>query len=137
MSHNIQQNCDSQKKHRLLWKRRIESGFLSFYPSLLYFWRMFMLENRFKTALIKDIERRFPGSIVYHLDPNERQGSPDLLILYKNKWAALEGKKNAKASHRPNQDYYVEKLNEMSYASFIFPENKEDVLNELQQAFET
>ena len=96
-----------------------------------------MLENRFKTALIKDIERRFPGSIVYHLNPNERQGSPDLIILYKDKWAALEGKRNSNAAHRPNQDYYVRKLNEMSYASFIFPENKEDVLNELQQAFET
>ena len=95
-----------------------------------------MLENRFKTALVKEIERRFPGSIVYHLDPNERQGSPDLLILYKDKWAALEGKKDAKATHRPNQDYYVKKLNDMSYVSFIFPENKEDVLNELQQAFE-
>lgn len=95
-----------------------------------------MLENKFKTTLIKDIERRFPGSMVYHLDPNERQGSPDLLVLYKNHWAALEGKKNAKAKHQPNQDFYVKKLNEMSYAAFIFPENKEDVLDELQQAFE-
>ena len=95
-----------------------------------------MLENKFKTRLIKDIKNRFPGSMVYHLDPNERQGSPDLLILYKDKWAALEGKKDAKASHRPNQDYYVNKLNEMSYAAFIFPENKEDVLNDLQRTFE-
>ena len=95
-----------------------------------------MLENKFKTNLIKEIEKRFPGSYVFHLDPTERQGVPDLLILYKNKWAALEGKKNKNASHRPNQDYYVKKMNEMSYASFIYPENKEDVLNEIQQAFE-
>lgn len=96
-----------------------------------------MLENKFKTNLIKEIEKRFPGSYVFHLDPTERQGVPDLLILYKNKWAALEGKKNKNASHRPNQDYYVKKMNEMSYASFIYPENKEDVLNEIQQAFES
>ena len=96
-----------------------------------------MLENKFTTNLIKEIEKRFPGSYVFHLDPTERQGVPDLLILYKNKWAALEGKKNKNASHRPNQDYYVKTMNEMSYASFIYPENKEDVLNEIQQAFES
>lgn len=94
-----------------------------------------MLENKFKTKLVKEIKERFPGSMVVHLDPTECQGIPDLLVLYKNKWAALEGKKDAKSSHRPNQDYYVEKMNGMSYASFIYPENKEEVLNELQQAF--
>ena len=57
------------------------------------------------------------------------------MILYKDKWAALECKKEGNAKHRPNQDYYVEKMNEMSFARFIYPENKEDVLNELQQAF--
>ena len=96
-----------------------------------------MLENKFKTKLIKEIEKRFPGSYVFFFFLTERQGIPDLLILYKNKWAALEGKKNKNASHRPNQDYYVKTMNEMSYASFIYPENKEDVLNEIQQAFES
>ena len=96
-----------------------------------------MLENKSKTNLIKELEKRFPGSYVFPLDPTETQGATDLLILYKNKWAALEGKKNKNASHRPNQDYYVKTMNEMSYASFIYPENKEDVLNEIQQAFES
>ena len=94
-----------------------------------------MLENRFKTQLISDLEKRFPGCIVVHLDPTEIQGIPDLLVLYKDKWAALEGKKSANAPHRPNQDYYVDLMNEMSFASFIYPENKEEVLDELQQAF--
>lgn len=94
-----------------------------------------MLENKFKTKLIKEIESRFPGSLIFHLDPTERQGSPDLLVLYKNKWAALEGKKEATASHRPNQDYYVKRMNEMSFASFIFPENKEEVLDAMERAF--
>lgn len=96
-----------------------------------------MLENKFKTNLIKDLENLFPGCIITHLDPNEIQGIPDLLILYKNKWAALEGKKNKRASARPNQEYYVELMNKMSYASFIYPENKEVVLNELSQVFES
>lgn len=96
-----------------------------------------MLESRFKTNLIKDIENMFPGCIIIHLDPNEYQGFPDLLILYKNMWAALEGKKFKKASHRPNQDYYIDLMNDMSFAAFVYPENKEEILDGLQRAFRT
>lgn len=94
-----------------------------------------MLENSFKTKLIKKIKDRFPGSYIFHLDPNELQGAPDLLVLYKNKWAALEGKKNKKASLRPNQQFYVDKFNSMSFARIIFPENAEEVLDEMEQSF--
>lgn len=94
-----------------------------------------MLENVFKTRLIKELKKMFPGCMVFHLDPNEIQGVPDLLILYGNQWAVLEGKKSATASIRPNQDYYVAMMNDMSFAAFIYPENKEEVLNDLQQAF--
>ena len=94
-----------------------------------------MLENRFKTKLIKEIEHLFPGCIVTHLDPNEIQGIPDLLILYKDKWAALEGKKSADATARPNQHYYVGVMNDMSFAEFIFPENKDEVIERLYYHF--
>ena len=95
-----------------------------------------MLESCFKTELIKEIRKRLPGCIVCHLDPTETQGLPDILVLHNDKWAALEGKRNATASHRPNQDYYVEMMNRMSYAAFIYPENKEDILRDLQSALE-
>lgn len=94
-----------------------------------------MRENKFQSNLKKELKERFPGCIVTKLDSGDIQGIPDLLILYKDKWATLENKKNAKASHRPNQDYYVEKMNEMSFSRFIYPENKEEVLNELTEAF--
>ena len=92
-----------------------------------------MLESKFKTQLCKEIEYMFPGCIILHIDPTEIQGAPDLLILYGNQWAALEGKRHANASHRPNQEYYVDIMDKMSFASFIYPENKEEVLYELQQ----
>ena len=95
-----------------------------------------MLESKFKTDLIGELETLFPGCIVMHSDANDIQGFPDLIILYKNTWAALEGKRNRRATKRPNQEYYVELLNTMSYAAFIYPENKEEVLYELQQTFE-
>lgn len=93
-----------------------------------------MLENKFKTDLIAELEAMFPGAIICHLDPNEIQGIPDILILYNDRWAVLEGKKSADASHRPNQDYYVDLMNRMSFAAFIYPENKEEVLYELQES---
>ena len=94
-----------------------------------------MLEKTFKTKLVDTLRQMFPGCIIAHLDPNEIQGIPDLLILYKNKWAVLEGKQYKDAPYRPNQEYYLELMNQMSFASVIYPENKEEVLHELQQAF--
>lgn len=94
-----------------------------------------MLENRFKTKLNTEIKNLFPGCIILHMDPNEIQGIPDLLILYKNKWAALEGKKNLRAPTRPNQEYYVDLMDRMSFASFICPETKDEVLDALYLHF--
>lgn len=94
-----------------------------------------MRENSFQTHLKHEIKQRFPGCYILKNDPNYIQGFPDLLILYKNRWAALEVKKSSTASHRPNQDYYVKKLNDISFAAFIFPENKEEVLNAMEQSF--
>lgn len=91
------------------------------------------LERDFQAKLIKEIKSIFPGCIVMKTDPTYIQGLPDLLILHNDKWAALEVKRSANASKRPNQDYYVEKMDDMSYASFICPENKEDILDELRE----
>ena len=91
------------------------------------------LESGFQDKLRKELKELFPGCMVFKMD--QVQGIPDLLVLYKNKWAFLENKKSATAKHQPNQDYYVELLNNMSFSRFIFPENKEEVLNELQQTF--
>ena len=69
-------------------------------------------------------------------DSSYIQGIPDLLVLHKNKWASLENKKSVKAKKQPNQEYYVDKMNEMSFSRFIYPENKDEVLNELHEYFE-
>lgn len=92
-------------------------------------------ESRFQSELIADIENRFPGCWVLKNNPNYIQGVPDLTILYHNRWGMLECKRGSNSSHRPNQDYYVDKANSMSFGRFVTPENKEDVLNEMEQAF--
>ena len=96
-----------------------------------------MRENQYQAGLKKRLKSMFPGCLVTKLDSSDIQGIPDLLVLYKNKWATLENKRNANASHRPNQDYYVEKMNEMSFSRFIYPENKKEVLDELRRTFES
>lgn len=93
------------------------------------------LERNFQASLIKEIKEILPGSIVMKNDPNYIQGVPDLTILYNNRWAALEVKRSEGAPQQPNQQYYVRKMNNMSFSRFIYPENKEEVLDELQQAF--
>jgi len=93
-----------------------------------------MAENTFQAELIKELEQRFPGCIVLKNDANYIQGIPDLMVLYQNKWAALECKDNASSTKRPNQEWYVKKMDAMSFSRFIYPENREEVLNELQRA---
>lgn len=96
-----------------------------------------MLESKFQSQLIKDLKTMFVGCLVMKLDSSYIQGIPDLLILHNNKWATLECKKSANASKRPNQQYYVDKMNEMSFSRFICPENKKEVLDELYQTFKS
>ena len=94
-----------------------------------------MKENAFQSKIIKELKERFPGCMVLKNDPEYIQGIPDLTILYKEHWALLETKRASDSSHRPNQDYYISKANEMSFGRFISPENKKEVLDELQSAF--
>ena len=96
-----------------------------------------MKENEFQAKLKKELKDIFPGCEVLKLDPNDIQGIPDLLILHEDKWAILEAKKDPKAKKRPNQEYYVDKFNRMSFSRFIDPTNKEEVLHDLQQAFKS
>ena len=94
-----------------------------------------MRESKFQADLKKEIKKRFPGCIVTKLDSGDIQGIPDLLILYKDMWATLENKRSADAPKRPNQEYYVNKMTEMSFSRFIFPENREEILRELENKF--
>ena len=95
-----------------------------------------MKENKFQGDLIKEIKEMFPDSMVLKNDAGYIQGIPDLSIFYRDKYAFLECKKSRNEKHQPNQDWYVEKIDGMSFARFVYPENKEEVLHELQELFE-
>ena len=90
------------------------------------------LESGFQDGLIQRLKNMFPGCMVFKMD--QIQGLPDLLVLYQDKWASLECKKSANAAKQPNQEYYVDLMDNMSFSRFVYPENKEEVLYDLQQA---
>ena len=96
-----------------------------------------MLERDFQKNLIQELKERFPGCMVMKNDSSYIQGIPDLTVLYRDRWVVLELKRASGSSRRPNQSFYVEKLNEMSYAAYIHPGNKEQVLDEVQRSFKT
>lgn len=93
------------------------------------------LESGFQDGLIEDLHNLFPGCMTIKMD--QFQGIPDLLVLYRDKWATLECKRGTQSAHQPNQDYYVNLMDEMSFSRFINKNNKEEVLRELQEAFRT
>lgn len=96
-----------------------------------------MLESAYQSHVIKELKRRFHDCLVLKNDTNYLQGIPDLLVLYRNRWAVLEVKAYADAPSQPNQDYYLNKLDSMSFAAMICPENEEEVLDDLSYAFGT
>ena len=91
------------------------------------------LESGFQDELMDDLQVLFPGCMTFKMD--QIQGIPDVLVLYRDKWASLECKRGTQSVHQPNQDYYVSLMNEMSFSRFIDKDNKEEVLRELQEAF--
>ena len=95
-----------------------------------------MKESAFQAKLIWEIKKRFPGAIVLKNDANYIQGFPDLTVLYKDRWAVLEIKQSEKASHQPNQDFYILQADKMSVGRFVYPENMMEVLDDLARSFQ-
>lgn len=93
-----------------------------------------MAESRYQADLVRRLKRIFPGAVILKNDPSYLQGIPDLLVLHGRNWAMLEVKNSARAPFQPNQEYYLELLDKMSFADAIWPENEEDVLHGLQRA---
>lgn len=96
-----------------------------------------MTEAQYQAKLIRKLYKAFPGCEVLKNDAGYRQGMLDLTVLWGARWAMLEVKATPEASVQPNQRYYVSKLDAMSFAAFIHPENEAEVLSALQEAFQS
>lgn len=98
---------------------------------------MSKLESKFQKELIDEIKARYPGCVALKNDSSYIQGFPDWTIFYEDKWAVLEVKRERSARKQPNQEYYVNKLDKMSFSRFVFPENKNEVLDDLDILFKS
>ncbi len=96
-----------------------------------------MRESAYQAKLIKDLRKLFPGCFILKNDPGYCPGVPDLSIFWEDMWAMLEVKKSDKETFEPNQEYYLELFDGMSFAACIYPENEGLVLYGLQQSFES
>lgn len=94
-----------------------------------------ILEKKFEKKVCDELQTLFPGAVILKLDPLYIQGIPDRLILFRNKWASLEIKREYNSNIQPNQEHYISMLDSMSYASFLHPENKKEVFDDLQRLF--
>jgi hypothetical protein len=91
-------------------------------------------EIAYQGRLIKKLERIFSGAIVFRGPCQEIQGIPDIIILLDGFWAALEVKESASSDYEPNQEWYLDRMHTMSFASVIYPEIEKEVLDALQTA---
>jgi hypothetical protein len=98
---------------------------------------MAVREAQYQKYLIDKLKAVFPGCVVLKNDAQYLQGVPDLLVLYNDRWAMLEVKPSGRSRHQPNQSYYVELFDEMSFGAFITPDNEEEIFSDLQHAFST
>lgn len=95
-----------------------------------------MSEAIYQASLIRKLKDRFPDCVVLKNDTSYLQGVPDLLVLFNDRWAMLEVKESINSRQQPNQAFYVEQFDQMSFAAFIYPENEKRVLDALQRSFE-
>lgn len=96
---------------------------------------MAKLESKFQKELMAEIRSLYPGCVIIKNDSGYIQGFPDWTIFYGGRWAALEVKRSRNAAKQPNQEYYVDVLDRMSFSRFVYPENKDEVLYELDLHF--
>lgn len=91
-----------------------------------------MAENKYQSKLIKTLQKC--GFVVLKNDPQYKQGILDLTVLFEDRWGMLEVKDDMDSPLQPNQQYYLDLFNGMSFAAKICPENEGEVLSALQQA---
>lgn len=97
---------------------------------------MTTLESTFQKEVLRpELDRRFPGCLIIKGNSAVRQGVPDWIVLWGPRWGFLEAKRSRSATLQTNQEYYVELLDEMSFAAFIDPSNYMEVLDQMERAF--
>lgn len=94
-----------------------------------------ILEKDFQKDFIHKIKTLLPNSIAIKNDANYLQGFPDWTVIDGPRVYVFEAKAFKKANRQPNQEYYINAINAAGgFARFVYPENMQEVLDEIQRA---
>lgn len=88
-------------------------------------------ESKYRKELEARISGALPGCLILRNNAKEIQGICDIVVFYGERYGFLEIKVSENAPVQPNQTYYVNWLDEMSFAAFIYPENEYQILSDL------
>jgi Holliday junction resolvase len=89
-------------------------------------------ESDFQAKVIKKLKSLGLAVVKNQAGPGVPTGFPDLTAFGEGIYFCLECKASARAKKQPRQDYWVNKLNEWSYAAFIYPSNYDKVMSEIK-----
>ena len=90
-----------------------------------------MLEKNFQSKIIKYLKAKGCVVIKYQQNATTQASIPDVIFLKDGFWGAIEVKKNKTARFRPGQKEMVAKMNDMSWAKVVYPENWSETQKEL------
>lgn len=90
-------------------------------------------EADFQATIIKWLRHNGCLVLKYQQNATTRAGIPDILFLKEGFWGAIEVKKAKNAPFRPGQKEMIAKMDEMSWAKAVYPENWADTQAELGQ----
>ena len=91
-----------------------------------------MKEADFQSKIVKWLRSKGCMVLKYQQNATTRAGIPDIIFLKEGFWGAIEVKKSKTAKYRPGQKEMVAKMNEMSWAKAVYPENWDETKKELE-----
>ena len=90
-----------------------------------------VLEKDFQKTIIKWLRAKGCLVIKYQQNATTRASIPDIIFLKEGFWGAIEVKKSKTSKFQPGQKEMVTKMNEMSWAKVVWPENWKETQKEL------
>lgn len=91
-----------------------------------------MAESNFQGKVVRWLRQKGCYVLVITAHPGIPDGCPDVIALCDGGgWIGLECKKDAKAKFQPLQKATIQKLNGMYYCRAVYPENWEEIKQEL------
>lgn len=91
-----------------------------------------MSESQLQSEIIKHLKSLGCYVIKHPAGAGVPVGTADLSFYIEGFYGFLEVKKSARAARQPLQDAFIKKMDEWSYARFVYPENWATIRAEIE-----